>query len=58
MSPSFGYSYDYENDEKQMGLEAADHETAEAPTKLVEDVDRFNSEPDTPSDDGGSQETF
>lgn len=58
MSPSFGYSYDFDNDEKQMGMETSDHEVAEAPTKLVDDVDGFNSEPDAPTDDGGSQETY
>lgn len=49
MNPSFGYAYDLE--EKQAAAEPADQEVMEAPTKLHEDVDTFNSEPDTHTED-------
>lgn len=45
MNPSFGFTYDYE--EKQREAEPADQEVMEAPTKLHEDVDTFNDVQDS-----------
>jgi hypothetical protein len=53
MAPSFGFTYDYE--EKQREADVADQEVMEAPTKLHEDVDSFDSEPDTRDDEPGSE---
>jgi DNA-directed RNA polymerase specialized sigma24 family protein len=53
MAPSFGFTYDYE--EKQREADVADQEVMEAPTKLHEDVDNFDVGPDTGEDDPTSE---
>ena len=46
LSPSFGYMYE----DKQANAEMADQEIMEAPTKLHEDVDTFDVQPDNNED--------
>ncbi len=58
MSPSFGYAYDINQEDKQANTEAADHEVVEAPTKLHEDVEGSSSFPDSNEDDSVIPESY